>query len=181
MAILLWSKTCLSYFTLFCSKYTFNLCSFLVLMLWVIIHNVNSHKNENKLKNISFGSMSPDYWLAVKLQANSELVVLPVRAGQQAVRKHFDLGAEGVNLWFTTSVAELNAHFLNVPLNEWVHREAFAGHFERRGNNKDSVACLESAKKSPSERELKIIELSSCTLDLLSTCYTNSIIRGVKF
>lgn len=49
------------------------------------------------------------------------------------------------------------------------------------GRERLSVAWVESAKKSPSQRELKIIGLSSCTLDLLSTCYTNSIIRWVKF
>lgn len=44
-----------------------------------------------------------------------------------------------------------------------------------------ALSCVESAKKSPSERELKIIELSSCSLDLISTWYTNSIIPWVKF
>lgn len=44
-----------------------------------------------------------------------------------------------------------------------------------------ALSYVESAKKSPSEEELKIIELSSCSLDLISTSYTNSVILRVKF
>lgn len=46
---------------------------------------------------------------------------------------------------------------------------------------KDLCPAKKSAKKSPSGKELKIIELSSCSLDLLSTWYTNSIILWAKF
>lgn len=48
-------------------------------------------------------------------------------------------------------------------------------------NETGALSCGEGAKKSPSERELEITELSFCSLDLLSTKYTNSIIPWVKF
>lgn len=60
-------------------------------------------------------------------------------------------------------------HFLSNYFKLKISFQAFDINLKWHSNNQSSLSCVESAKKSPSEWELKIIELSSCSLDLLST------------
>lgn len=93
-----------------CSKHT----------SFISIHSIDALSDKlqceqprNRKKNHKFKCVS-------KLLTGSavEKNGLPVPPGQQSVGEHFVLDAESVNLWFTTSLLELEAHFPNVPPNE---------------------------------------------------------------
>lgn len=148
-----------------------HLCLYIVLMVWVLNFNVNSHEKGRSGSKFLTGSVSLilffDGFLCYQASRLLErTLILDVKSVHCGSLPRC-LSLTPTVLMFLLMNESTGKHFLDI--------------FSSRKNNKDSVACVESAKKSPSERELKIIELSSCTLDLLSTCYTNSIIRGVKF